>query len=328
MSIINIPTNDSSIINRDEVLCKLIYDMSINQPIGIKLNPEGPCADSLGLYDLLDTLTLEFKYTKSQITITTCNLIEQHSEYNIGIMPQMKYLHAAREFSNTPIKPKQFDQNFKHFGNFIGHGNIHRLHLASYLYQQHFSKTLQSYHYDRHAEYHKKFVGVEELMFDNYSWDEIQAAIDFLKQTPITVDQINEYPILNPATLNITKVYDQFFVEVVNLTYFSGNTFYIDEKIWRPMLMRTPFLVQGPQNYLINLRKLGFKTFDQWWDEGYSEDPGRTQIDGLIANINQLARQSTHSLESLYAEMQPVLEHNYQRLMEITEGEFLELCKN
>jgi hypothetical protein len=129
-------------------------------------------------------------------------------------------------------------------------------------------------------------------------------------------------PILFPSSLNIAKVYTNFFVEVVNLTYFTGNTFYVDEKIWRPIAMRTPFIVQGPKDTIRNLRKLGFKTFDQWWDEGYSEDIELCQNQGIKDVIKTLSLKTTHQLYKMYLEMQPILEHNNTCLKNLKQKDF------
>jgi len=316
---INVPNNDSHIINRDSLLIELTRTMIERRPIVIELNGEGPCAESLGLYSLLDRLTQQFNYNKDNITIITCNLLEQHSEYKIRTTPQMMYLMSARSFvKNNVLRSKEFNIEFCHFGNFIGHSNAHRLHIASHLHQHYKHQTLQSYHYNRHSDYHKMFVGFEDMLYNHYSESELDCAYSLIKQSPITQDSVDTYPILNPATLNITKLYHKFFLEVVNLTYFSGTTFYIDEKIWRPMIMKTPMLIQGPQNYIVNLRKLGFKTFDRWWDEGYSEDPSSCQNNGIIANLIRLAKLSVTELEQMYSDMMPVLDHNFDLLNTLT----------
>lgn len=320
---INIPNNDSHIVDKDSLIIDLCQAMATQGSIDISLNGEGPCAQSLGLYDLLDRLCSKFNFDKTAITITTHNLAEKHAEYNICIKPQMLYLDSARTFANSNIlKPKVFDHNFKHIGHFIGHGNLYRLHLASVLDKQHSRQLLQSYHYSKRSDYHRIFVGLEDMIFGNYTDDEIDCAYEFLKKTPKIIDDIDTYPILNPHTLNITKIYHTFFVEVVNLTYFSGNTFYIDEKIWRPMIMKTPFMIQGPVNYILNLRKIGFRTFDAWWDEGFNEDPGRCQTDGIISNINRICSMSTMQLQTMYKEMQQVLEHNYKLVKTISKNDF------
>jgi hypothetical protein len=176
---------------------------------------------------------------------------------------------------------------------------------------------MQTYHTQVTNQYHRPFIGVEDMMFNNHSWAEVQDAVELLQHSPLTIDSIDQYPILNPVTLNITKAYPNFFVEIVNLTYWSGDTFYIDEKIWRPMLMRTPFVVHGPQKFLSRLRALGFRTFDAWWDEGYSEDPPDYQLKEIVRLIEQLAEKSLAELDAMYADMQSVLEHNYQLLKRI-----------
>jgi hypothetical protein len=127
-----------------------------------------------------------------------------------------------------------------------------------------------------------------------------------------------------PETLNITKAYPNFFVEIANITYFSGATFYVDEKIWRPILMKTPFMVQGSQNFILNLHRLGFKTFSNWWDEGYSQDPVNCQVPGIIDNVKQLSTLTVDQLKDMYAEMLPTLEHNYNRFMTLTKNDFIQ----
>ena len=138
------------------------------------------------------------------------------------------------------------------------------------------------------------------------------------------MDEINTFPILQPANINLLKYYPQFFVEIVNLTFFSGNTFYVDEKIWRPMLALTPFMVQGSQNLILNLHRLGFKTFDNWWDEGYNQDPDNCQVPCILDNVKQLSTLTVAQLKDMYAEMMPTLEHNYNRLMTISNDDFIQ----
>lgn len=311
---INFATSDSVIWNRDQLIIDLAHSMSRGVPrIDIGTKGEGPCALSLGLYDLLDNLCERFNYPPNNVYITTCNLVEHHHLYNIVIRPQVSYLVAAQKFS-----PISRDKHIvKHFGHFIGHGNWPRLYLGSYLHRYYFDQTVQTYHTSVTAEYHRPFIGLEDLMFNGYTWNEITSAVELLRTAPITIDNIDRYPITNPTTLNITRAYPEFFVEIVNLTYWSGNTFYIDEKIWRPMLMRTPFIVHGPKDFLPRLRDLGFKTFDSWWDEGYSQDPADHQLGEIVQIIDQLASKSLTDLQSMYRDMQTVLDHNYQRMMQI-----------
>lgn len=311
---IEFANSDSTIWNRDQFIIELALAMTSGMPrIDIGTRGEGPCARSLGLYDLLDNMCSRFNYNASNIYITTCNLAESHDQYNIIVNPQVFYLRAAQQYT-----PPDSDKTItKHFGHFIGHGNYPRLYLGSYLHSHYQQQTLQTYHTTVTDSYHRPFIGIEEMMFLGHTGNEVQNAVELLKSAPIKIDSIDQYPILNPTTLNITKVYPNFFVEIVNLTYWSGTTFYIDEKIWRPMLMRTPFVVHGPQNFLPRLRALGFRTFETWWDEGYSEDPPDYQLPQIAHIIDQLASRTIGELTAMYQDMQSTVEHNYQLLKRI-----------
>ena len=87
-------------------------------------------------------------------------------------------------------------------------------------------------------------------------------------------------------------------------------------------MLLTPFIVQGPQWYLLRLRDLGFQTFDRWWDEGYAEDPADHQPHEIVKVIDSLAEKSMQELNTMYQEMKPILQHNKKRFMELTSKDF------
>ena len=122
--------------------------------------------------------------------------------------------------------------------------------------------------------------------------------------------------------MNISKVYHRFFVEIVAETYFTGETFYPTEKIWRPILLRTPFIVQGSQNYLHNLKKLGFQTFDKWWDEGYSEDPSDYQISEVQKVIDTISKWTISKMQKVYNDMKPIIHNNFECMQNLSDSDF------
>ena len=85
----------------------------------------------------------------------------------------------------------------------------------------------------------------------------------------------------------------------------------------------TPFIVQGPTNFISNLQTLGFKTFDRWWDESYSQDPPDYQVDCVIKHIDQLAKLTESDIKQMYQEMLPVLEHNYRHFLSLKPVDYL-----
>jgi hypothetical protein len=258
------------------------------------------------------------------VHIHTANFLEQHPHYDIIKQHQNYELdNALQQHEQLSNRSKKFQSGFHHFAHFIGHGNKHRLHLASYLWANHPKLTLQTYHGDVTKAYHREFVGLEDLMFDlAVPRTHVDWAFDFLKTTPMKLDNITSDYIGPNLTYNILDHYADFFMELVSLTYTGGNTFYVDEKIWRPILMKTPFMVQGPAGLILNLRRLGFRTFDRWWDEGYSEDPHDCQVPAMIGNIQRLSMLGIQDLQCMYDDMDVVLEHNLQRLLELVPDDF------
>lgn len=314
---INILTNDGKIRNVEQAVIDIVKTMQTDGYVCISLISDGPCCEHVGLYSLLDSICKQFNFDKHRISIVTSNLIESHPEYYIrhdfNFWELENSISNSQQYTNTD---KVFDADFKHFGNFIGHSNKYRLQTSSQLYDRYADKTIQSYHCTPTDPYHREYIGLEDMMFMNTLG--IDTAYEHIKRAPIALDDIDTFPILQPANLNILKYYPKFFVEIVNLTFFSGTTFYVDEKIWRPMLALTPFIVQGPANLIKNLRRIGFKTFDQWWDEGYSEDPDDCQVAFILDNTDRLSKLSIWELQAMYQDMMPTLVHNRNLLLSLT----------
>lgn len=322
-STITIENNDSQMWHLDRIIIDIMSAANLGNDIVLHLNSEGPCARSLGLYDLLDNVCNSTGYRPDQFEIVTCNLKEQHDQYPITIAAPIKHINGLQQqLKNSPIEYKKITNYTKHFGNFAVHGSRIRLVIASYLYANYQDKTLQTYHCVPSDTYHRKFIGLEDILFYKYNYKHFNNACNLLQHTPLTFDIVQSYPVLDQKMYGINQAYQDIFVDIVCQTYHTGNTFYVDEKLWRPIITRTPFMVHGPQNFVNNFKQLGFQTFDQWWDEGYSEDPTDYQVEEIITNIDQLSQRSTQELQKMYEDMKPVLDHNYNLFLNLTSRSF------
>lgn len=319
------PNIDSKIWDIEQRAADISHAMSQNQDVEICLNSEGPCCHTLGLYDMLDRLCDKFQYPKPNVTILTCNQLETHQEYHIKKMSPL-YIPETQKFfcdNQQYFSPKTFNKDFKKFGIFIGRSNYVRLRIVSEMYSKYHDQTLLTFHYDCNKNFHRDHLGFDDLLKLPHSDQDIDNAVALIKDAPIMLQDIEEsYPLISPAHLAISKLYHKFFLEIVCETYFTGNTFYPTEKIWRPLLMKTPFIVQGPVYYLDNLKKLGFKTFDRWWDEGHQHDPYDYQPIAILKTIEYIMSLSTDALQQIYNEMLPTLQHNHDRFMELSDKEF------
>jgi hypothetical protein len=323
---VNIPNIEGSMWNIETKTAEIAAEMVAQpQTVVVKLNNEGPCAETLGVYSLLDMLCEKFSYPKNQVVIYTRNQLESHPEYNIKIQPPL-YVEAAQDFiiaNQHNFADKGFDNDFKHFGLFIGRSNFLRLWISSQIHKDYLDQTMFTFHYDRHVDFHQDQLGIEKLLTHNFSDSQFDDAVSLIKNSPFKLDDVvNEYPVLVPAHFNIAKVYNKFLVEIVCETYFSGKSFYPTEKTWRPIILKTPFIVQGPANYYNNLRKLGFKTFNRFWDEGWSEDPFDCQPAEIIKIVDRISKMSVAELKDMHSRMQPTLDHNYNVFMNMKSSDF------
>lgn len=320
---VSLPNIDSKIWNLEFVIIDIISEILAHQHVDICLNSEGPCAESLGLYRVLDGICEKFGLPKNRIRILTCNQIENHPEYAIKKYPPL-YIPETQQFAQTSgiSSDKNFASNFKHFGIFIGRSNWIRLWIAGVMRDKYKNKTMMTYHWKPNDEFHAAHIGLDDMLRWNADLNSIDAAKHLLQYCPLGLSEKNEYPIVSPAHLNICRVYPKFFLEVVCETYYSGMSFYPTEKIWRPLLMKTPFLIHGPVEYLRNLRALGFRTFETWWSEEYDNYGHDQRINRILNTVEQLQQLSIVELHGMYQDMMPALEHNHRVFMSLSPSDF------
>ena len=319
---INLPNIDSIIWNFEFKVVDILKEYEDTGKIIIDLNAEGPDNHALGLYKLLDYIVDVYDIDPAKIEIYTCNQIETHHAYKIKRNPPL-YVEECNDFVNANFFPdKTFDSGFKIFAMFIGRLNNYRLELLNFLHNKHKKHSLYTCHYDRKRDFHRPHCGITNLIQNNKDWSLVSECIQTLSECPFQIETVETCPILTPANMNISKVYHNFFVEIVAETYFTGNTFYPTEKTWRPILLKTPFIVQGPQDYLNNLKKLGFQTFEKWWDEGYTEDPADYQIVEIEKVITTISKWSDRKIQKVYRDMKPVLDNNFQCMQNLSSADF------
>lgn len=311
---------DGHIWNFEEKILEILKSLLNGEKIIIDLNGEGPCAESLGLFTILDKICHDLNINKELIYICTANAIEIKNRYNIINSPSV-WLVKYKDLDC------QINKNIeKHFGIFIGRSNYNRLFLSSYLFKYHREKTLQTFHYSEFSPIQTGFDQLNALYFDIKN--HIELVKDFLSNYPIKLEEIESYPILSPTHMNIIKNYNAIFVDVVCETYYTGKTFFPTEKTVRPLLSETPFLIFGPKNYITNLKRLGFETFSDFWPEDYDEFDGITRCQIITDRIDYISKMSLKEIKNMNIKMKPILEHNRNHIKTITKKSFYSTFNN
>lgn len=315
MTQIQIETIDRKIWHPEQIAVQLVKALQ-KGTVTIDLLYEGPCCKTSGLDDLVSYVCDSFNFNSNMISIQTSNQIKssKFKETRTAFIE----LEYCQNFAKNKTYTHQFP-NFK-FGMFVSRGNWKRLGLASHMWQNYKDISCLSYHFDRNNDYHIDHFGLEKLLLEeqnNY------AVMDFVKQLPIKFKQ-HTYPIqYNNDALDLAEQYQNIFCDIVCETYFTGKTFFVTEKTWRPIIYRRPFIIQGPEKYLENLKKLGFKTFSNWWPEGYDEDVDGGTLDSIRNCVDYIASKSQKTINQWLKEMQSTLDHNFFTLCNLTNKQIL-----
>jgi hypothetical protein len=317
MTSIEVVTSDSKIWHAEKTYLEIVH-ASQQGPVELHLLTEGPCCQTSGIDDMLTSIINRFDFDPTLYTIITGNQLpsSQYCERRIS----WAELELAKKNSSQHVATKSTLRN--KFAIFIGRSNWQRLGLASYLWANYKDCTTMTYHFDSSMDYHIANFGLEELILKEPSARPY--VYNFIEQLPIR-SKVMSYPILwNQGAFDLEKYYQDIFCEIVCETYFTGRTFFLTEKTLRCIINGRPFMVQGPKWFLHNLKRLGFKTFSNWWDEGYDEDPSDARYATLKNGIDWIAQQTPATINAWYQEMQPTLEHNRQTLQQLTNKKILE----
>jgi hypothetical protein len=337
---IRIVTTDFQVYQPEQLVTFLHLSAAEDSDVVIDIRLEGPCCSTIGLYKLLDNFCSATGFAKKRITIRTANLLEFHPEYKI--YRDSSYWYEVQQIQQW-LNVHQYNTGqhpSRHFGNFIGRSTWYRLWIASSLFKNHSDKTLQSFHSSFACNYvippsDGIFDTLELDYLNQFGCEDMLSVINFLSQCPMIISESNIatvqkiktyipvtnnncYPLQHPANLMIEDFYNNIFVDIVCETKVMGQSLFLSEKTWRPMVARRPFILMSNLHALQNLRKLGFKTFNQWWDESYDDYSDQDRVREILKLLDFISQWSIEKCWEVLNEMQPVLNHNYQVFKELS----------
>jgi len=102
--------------------------------------------------------------------------------------------------------------------------------------------------------------------------------------------------------------------------YSFYNPVFFTEKTWRAIYYGRPFMLLGCPNQLRKLHEWGFKTFSEFWDEGYDKERNvSNRIMQVLFNLKSLCDKTDEEIKSIFEsdEMKSILEHNRNCFIEL-----------
>jgi hypothetical protein len=298
-----IPANNF-IWNHNQLLKFLIEQQG--SPIEICTHNEGVCLRTSGVYQLLE------KFGYNEVKIDTNNLLEKHNRFEINIINPFKFFNLVH---NNYNQYHSWNKT-KIFACLYNRPLWHRLGLAAEMQSRYEHISIINMRANPHNIDQRQLFEVQTL-FEN-SPDSFKKFAEVKTTWPRQLEKQDGYTVGNTTnghTDQLSEFYSNFLIDIVAETWTQGNTFFPTEKTVRPILLKKPFIVFGPQDYLLYLRQMGFRTFENFWSEeydGYSEVERYTRILELIDSV---ATKSFSDLEKMYWDMQYTLDHNYNLLV-------------
>ena len=109
------------------------------------------------------------------------------------------------------------------------------------------------------------------------------------------------------------------FCMIVTEAEFTILTANFSEKTLLAVRHKKPFILVGQPKSLAYLKKYGFKTFSDFWDESYDDEfVHKKRLEKIFDTIKYIGNLDINRLNDLYLKMQDIIEHNYELLAKIT----------
>jgi len=131
-----------------------------------------------------------------------------------------------------------------------------------------------------------------------------------------------ETPALRNIMANsLAPAYINSFVDIINETRFAQPSANFSEKVFQAMQYQKPFIVVGPPKTLEYIRSMGFKTFNDFWDESYDDELHHGErLAKIFDLIDQIMNTPLADLRTMYDKMRDTVQHNLARYKEFTNG--------
>lgn len=170
-----------------------------------------------------------------------------------------------------------------------------------------------------------------------YSGQDLSVPSDDLDPIKFLPGEFDAYtPIVEKYYHNVSQtlpinLYNQsYFNLIVETDLDYEHSFFLTEKTIKSLIVGQPFVVVSNSRHLENLRQIGFRTFNDLWDESYdSIEDFRSRVDAVVELCQFLS--SDFDWQSHKGQLEEIKNHNrslFQNLGSVANSYFVAMEKN
>jgi hypothetical protein len=217
----------------------------------------------------------------------------------------------------VPVKERIISKKFISFNRITGNSRIYRAFLIGELYKKqliNFGHISFSKNCPVHGNLNSSILEtVKKYQIDTNYVSKMFKVIEKIPE--FRIDTSIENKIENQSfTIGAISECMESFLHVVTETCFWDSKKHLTEKIFKPIVLKQPFVLLGCANNLAYLKEYGFRTFDKWWSEDYDNCTDPVERILMVVNIiEKISKLPNNELQNMLIEMEEVLEHNFNR---------------
>lgn len=285
------------------------------QPISIDLRAEGPSLAALGVLAELRRYCQETQHDPNTIHLINAPNNSEITEFTNTHSGRSHFLSMSSRYWRPLIAPCS---QANRFAMFVGRTTVARCSMMFELVHEpelgaHFKFSTMNHD---GAPIWEPYPGWRVLE----SFDQWMDADKFTRMKawwqnhrPPSLDRKqvrDQYSPGHNTNASILDYYVHFHVELIAETYTLGDTFFPTEKTIRPIMAARPFLIYAAPGFLQRLRQLGFRTYQDCWNEDYDRHEGAARWHSIKTVIQDLCAMDDSAFGKLMIEAHEIAWHN------------------
>ena len=207
----------------------------------------------------------------------------------------------------SPVNQRNIRHSFVSLNRIIGGRRDHRVLLMYHLLKRNIKNALIGFP-DRCPQ---EYVPVQDIAKAHQNrYHDIVDCFDSAK-LPLNMPNESGHP-MHSCWLSLFDENAASLVHVITETSYFGRKLHLTEKTFKPICLQMPFVLVSNAGSLEYLRRYGFRTFGDIWDESYDlETDDFARLEKIANLLKQFDSMSLHERQQILTACRDIVEHNF-----------------